>query len=466
MEIERLLYLFNPSSIAIVGSFGAESKVGSIFLKSLLEGGFEGRIYPVNQKLTEAMGLKCYPNTRDIPGKVELAIIATPVHTVLEIVESCIEKGVKIALIVGVGFAESGIGGKALESQIVKTAIAGKLRLVGPNTMGIYCPRSRINTLMPVLKLPFDEGTVSFVGQSGWVSENFFLLGHERGLRFSKVIDSGNEGDLAAIDFIEYFLKDPGTKIIGTYIEGVKDGKDFVRRLRQAGVRKPIIVCKGGKTEAGSRSIESHTGSLAGSFAVFGAALQQSGIIMAQGIEELVDFAVAFVSPYLPQGNNIGLIVESGGAGTLAVDMCENQGLKVPNLEEQVKANIKEFLIELVPSVSAISNPVDLIWPPYDDERGIHMLTQSLRVMSGSVDTFLLITYYLSSFSPENSFGQFLDGIEKVREEIKKPILLVPGYITDCPQRLVKCIQKDIPCFLTPERAVKAISALSRFQGT
>jgi acyl-CoA synthetase (NDP forming) len=462
MERERFSHLFNPSSLAIAGAFGDESKAGNIFLRSLVEGGFEGRIYPVNKTLKEAVGLLCYPSVRDIPHKVDLAIIVTPAHTVLEIVQDCIEKGIDIALVVSVGFAESGMSGKALESQIVKAAIEGKLRIVGPNTMGIYCPCSRINTLMPALRLPSEDGGVSFVGQSGWISENFFLLGRERGLRFSKVVDSGNESDLAAIDFIEYFAEDPNTRIIGSYVEGIKNGRDFVDRLKKIRGKRPIIMCKGGKTEAGSRSIETHTGSLSGSFSVFSAALHQSGVIMAQGIEELVDFSVAFVSPYLPQGNRLGLIIESGGAGTLAVDMCESQGLLVAQLNKQVKEKLRELLVRSIPSVSAINNPVDLIWPPYD-ESGIRILGQTIQLVSESVDAILLITYHLSSLSSESIFTNFLDRIEEVRKDIKKPIVLVPGYVTDCPERLVECVSRDIPCFLTPEQAVKAISALLRF---
>jgi len=459
---EMLSYLFSPSSVAIIGASEAEGKVGNTFLKSFLEGDFDGKLYPVNPVLKEVMGLKCYPDILSIPGEVELVIIASPIHTILDVINGCIEKGVKIVIMVGVGFGESGVRGRALEAEVVKIARGGGLRILGPNTMGLFCPHSRVNTLMPVLQLPFDAGHISVVGQSGWVSENSFLLGYERGLRYSKVIDSGNEGDLTAIDFIEYFAEDPDTKIIGAYIEGVKDGQDFIKRLREAGAKKPVIICKGGKTEAGARVIASHTGSLAGNFAVFSTAIKQAGAIRADGLEELVDSLVAFTSPFLPKGNRVGLIVESGGGGTFAIDMCQAQGLEVPELPEDVSEKIKELFLRLVPSVSAIHNPVDLVFPPFDG-RGIQMFTESLKFMSEFVDVFLLLTYHVSSFASEEVSNRFLDEIEKVREEIRKPIVLVPGYITDCPARLVQCAHKNIPSFPTPERAAKAISTLLQF---
>ena len=459
---EKLSYLFNPSSVAVVGASKAEGKAGNIFLRSFLDGGFRGKLYPVNPAVKEVMGLKCYPDTRSIPGEVDLAIMATPIHTMLDGIKNCVEKGVKIAVIAGVGFGESGSRGKALEAEVVKVARRGGLRIVGPNSMGIFCPHSRINTLMPVLRLPFEDGHISFVGQSGWVSQNFFLLGNERGLRFSKVVASGNEANLTTIDFIEYFAEDPDTRVIGAYIEGIKGGEDFLKRLREAGVKKPVIICKGGKTEAGARSAASHTGSLAGDFTVFSTALKQAGAISADGVEELVDFAVAFTSPFLPKGNRVGLIGESGGAGTLAVDTCEAQGLEVPKLREEVQGKIRELFLELIPSVATIYNPVDLTWPPFDG-RGIPIFTESLRYMSESVDAFLLITYHLSSYVTEEIFNRFLDEIEEAREEIKKPIVLVPGYTTDHPAWLVQCVQRNIPCFPTPERAAKAISILLQY---
>ncbi len=456
----KISYLFNPSTIAMVGSL-QEGKVAHLFLKSIVEGGFRGKIYPVTTASKEVMGYKCYPAITDIPGNVDMVVIATPMNSVLEVVKSCVEKRVKAAIVIAASSGE-GDNGHNLEAEIVKTARQGGLRLAGGNSMGVLCPRSRLNTLMPVLRLSPEAGQVSFVGQSGWVSQNFFLIGRQKGLRFSKVIASGDEMDLTSIDFIEYFAEDPDTKIIGAYVEGVKDGRDFVRRLRASAAKKPVIICKGGRTEAGSRAAASHTRSLAVNFDILSSAIMQSGAIIADGVEELVDSAVGFISPYLPKGNRIGFVVESGGAGTLGVDACGALGLEVPDLPEKVKLELKDNISKVIPMVTTVHNPVDFIWPPYDG-RAVRLFPETMKLMADYVDAFLAISYHFSSYATDEVFDNFLHEIEATRKQIQKPIMLIPGYVTDHPERMVQCVRKGIPCFPTPERALKAMSNLWQY---
>ncbi|MBW2093022.1 MAG: CoA-binding protein, partial [Deltaproteobacteria bacterium] len=286
--------LFNPSSVAIIGASNDSHKSGGMFLKSLLDHRFAGQLYPVNPRSPEVMGLKSYSNVNDIPGEVDLAIITIPAQAALGAIADCAGKGVKFVIIHSAGFGELGPEGKELEGKIVETAGAGGVRVVGPNCMGIYSPGAKINMVLPHLTAvenPPESGSVSFIGQSGWSTESMMIEGLQRGLRFSKVASIGNQIDLTASDYFEYFAADPKTKVIAAYLEGIKDGRRFLSLARRIAKKKPVIIWKSGRTEVGARAAQSHTGSLAVSDEVLHSAFKQSGIIRADTMYEVIDFA-------------------------------------------------------------------------------------------------------------------------------------------------------------------------------
>ncbi len=291
-SIQELDRLFNPSSLAVIGASKYEQKGGGYLLKGIIRSGFKGRLYPVNPKESEIMGLRSYPSILDIPGEVDLAIIAVPARIVPQVMAECGQKSVKFVVVHSVGFSELGAQGRELENEVLQIARQSGTRFVGPNCLGLYCPEVGINTVIPDADLDNEAGPVAFLGQSGWVSENIVLMGYERGLRFSKVISIGNQSDLTIEDFLEYFAADAETKVIVCYIEGIKRGREFLQLSKQISKKKPIIVWKGGRTEAGIRAAASHTGSLASDDAVLDAALKQGGIASAQNLEELIDLAV------------------------------------------------------------------------------------------------------------------------------------------------------------------------------
>ena len=447
--------LFNPRSVAIIGASNVELKSGWMFLKSLIDSRFEGIIYPVNPGSSEVIGLKSYPSVFDIPGEVDLAVITVPVSAVCGAMADCARKGVWFVIIHTAGFSEVGIDGKELEERVVEIARDGGTRVIGPNCMGIYSPRTKINTIVPHFEMPMEEGATSFVGQSGWGSETFIIEGYERGLRFSKVVSSGNQSDLEMVDYLEYFGGDPETGVIAAYVEGVRDGQRLIRVAEKVSKDKPVMIWKAGRTTAGARAVASHTGSLAGGDEVCDAAFKQAGIIRADNLYELIDFAVAFNCPIPPLGRRIGILVESGGGAVAASDSCEGFGLEVPVLPEDVQEELREFLDKIGSPSSAVGNPIDLVWPPFAEIGRI--LPRSIEIASRAVDAILMVTYYPLS---DEDFASIM---AELGERIKKPIFVVPTYPTSQWAGMRNYTMRGIPSFPSPERAAKAMSVFVKY---
>jgi acyl-CoA synthetase (NDP forming) len=283
-------------------------------------------------------------------------------------------------------------------------------------------------------------------------------MGYEQGLRFSKVVSIGNQSDLTFVDFLQYLGSDPKTNIICAYIEGVKSGRNFIDVGGKVSKSKPIIIWKAGRTEAATRAITSHTGSLAGDHAIHEAASKQAGIITAHGSEEFLDMVMAFSCPYLPNGNKVGIIVDAGGAGVAASDACETIGLKVVTLPEKAKLELKDLLRGVIPPFSGVSNPVDLVWLPMGQASSIH--PQIVEIMSETVDAFVIFTYDPFAGPAREIFAEdYRSEMLKAREKVRKPIV----FVTPHPSRELDIslwTKNGLPVYPTPERAAKALSAL------
>jgi acyl-CoA synthetase (NDP forming) len=302
-----------------------------------------------------------------------------------------------------------------------------------------------------------EMGDVAFVGQSGWASETFIVSGYDRGLRFSRVISSGNQSDLDTVDYLEYFGADPDTRVIAAYVEGIKRGRELLLVARGVSKRKPIIMWKAGKTLPGARAVASHTGSLAGSDLVYDSAFKQAGIIRAQNMEELIDFAVAFSCPRPPAGNRVGIIVEAGGGAVAAADACDSLGLQISPFPKEVQDELRDYLREIKSPSYAVRNPVDLVWPPFSEYSRI--LPRCLEIMAKAVDALLAVTYYPLT---DESYAQ---GMKELGERVGKPLFIVPPYPTRQGEGLSLYTQKGMPAYPTPERAAKAISILVQYYG-
>jgi len=446
--------LLQPESIAIVGASSDELKSGGMFVSSLIKDNYRGPIYPINRRESEIMSLKSYPSVLDVPGKIDLAVIAVPAPGVPQVIAECARKGVKFAVVHSVGFSELGAEGRELERQMVEAARSGGVRIVGPNCMGIFSPKSHLNTIASYDRMPMEPGSVAFVGQSGWVSENITRLGSERGLRFSGIVSIGNQSDLTIEDFLEYFGNDPETQVFVTYIEGLKEPRRFLKLVEEISPRKPIIVWKGGSSEFGARAAASHTGSLAGNYALFEAVCRQKGIISAGGLEEMLDLAVAFSCPYLPTGREIGLLIEAGGGAVAVSDACAKAGLNISPLPEHIQKQIRDFLEGKVPPSKARGNPVDLVWVSFLD--GPSVYGTCLEIMAPVTDSCLTICY---AFLEDEAFLSRLEGI---RDRNRKPIITVPGNSIDQRKGMSMAIKRGIPAYVMPDNAVRALAAMTR----
>ena len=446
--------LFSPSSLAVIGASKNDQKGGGLFVKGLINSGFKGKLYPVNPKELEIMGFRCYPSILDVPGEVDLAIVAVPAGVVPQVMAECSQKGVKFAVVHSAGFAELGSKGKELQEKMLKSARQGGIRIIGPNCMGFYCPEANINTILSQYTFKKETGPVAFAGQSGWVTENFILIGRERGLRFSKVVSIGNQSDLSAEDLLEYFANDSDTKVIAFYIEGIKRGREFLQLAKQTSREKPIIVWKAGRTETGVRAAASHTGSLAGNDAVFDAALKQGGIAVARNLDELIDLAVGFSCPVLPTGNKVGLLVEAGGGAVAGADTTEALGLEIPTLSIKAQQELIDKLKGIIPPFSSPRNPVDIVWGPANN--AVQLFMRCSRIILKEVDAIVVVSYAVYD-------EQSIKEVTNLRDEMRKPIFIIPGHVVGQRTGMDLLARNGVPTFNIPERALKVLSAMVRY---
>jgi acyl-CoA synthetase (NDP forming) len=324
-----LEYLFHPKTIAVVGASSDPSNYfGYVYMAALSQ--FGENLYPVNPRRTEIHGLKAYPTLRDIPVPIDYVVCSIPAAQVPELIEESSAKGARVVQISSAGFSEAGDEqGARLEKELVETARRVGIRIIGPNCMGIYCPSAGLSYNSTFSK---ESGAVGYLSQSGGQTTYMVNHGTFRGIRFSKAISYGNACDLNESDFLDYFADDLETKVISSYIEGTTDGQRLLKALEKASRVKPVIVCKGGQTDAGTRAVAGHTGALAGSKQTWEAAFRQSGVIQVSSIEEMADVLLAFLRLRTPAGRRVGIVGVGGGASVQAADECEKAGLVVPLL--------------------------------------------------------------------------------------------------------------------------------------
>ena len=377
---------FHPRSVAVVGaSSRASGGGGNTFLQGLIDHGFPGPIYPVNPRADVILGRKAYPDLLSVPDPLDYVISSIPAVGVPELLRQAIAKGVRLVHLYTAGFSESGVDERAgLEQEILRLARAGGVRLVGPNCMGLYCPSGHISWRGA---FPTEPGPVGVVSQSGANGDATVLGGAQRGLRYSKVISFGNGLDLNESDLFEFLANDPDTEIIGCYLEGVKDGRRFRGALERAASRKPVVVLKGGRTEAGGRAAASHTGSLAGSSAMWDALCKQTGAVRVFGMDELVDTLTAFrFLPEPPAGPRVAIVGGGGGHSVLAADECAAEGLTVPWFSASVQSQLSGF----VPLAgTSVRNPLDTSVALESEANFV----RSVEIVSGSGEVDFILAH-------------------------------------------------------------------------
>ncbi len=387
-------YMFHPRSIAVVGASTQEGP-GS-FMTAIKEMDFQGQLYPVNPKAEEISGLKCYPRLTEIPGDVDHVISSVPLRFVEQLVEDCGEKHVKVLHFFTAGFSETGDEeAAALEARVLARAKAFGIRVIGPNCMGLYAPSGGLS-FMPFL--PPEPGPVALLSQSGANAGEFCRTGAVRGLRYSKVVSYGNGSDVRESELLEYAAEDPETAVIACYIEGLKDGQHFLRALRKAAAVKPVVILKGGRSEAGTRAANSHTGSLAGSLQIFDAAVRQAGAVRVDRMSELVDLTVTY--RYLPslRGQRAGIVGGGGGYSVLASDEIGTAGLEMPALPEDIQQKLRDF----TPTAgTSVRNPVDTSvgWGP----DGLKAMLDTIRIVAEAPNIDFILYHTSWGWGPNRS---------------------------------------------------------------
>ncbi len=463
-----LEYIFHPSSIAVVGALpDSSSFVTAKFLNSLIQFGYEGRVYPIHRRASEISGLRVYPSILDVPGHVDHVICAIRAALTPQLMRECAAKKVKVIQLFTSGFSEMGKEeGIRLEKEITEIARQGGVRVIGPNCMGIYCPSSGISFDDA---FPKESGCVGFLCQSGGNSMEGVQLADAKDIRFSKVVSFGNACDLNEADFMEYFAHDPQTKIVLGYVEGTKDGRRFINALKEASEIKPVIMLKGGTTEAGIRAVASHTGALAGSNTIWSSLLCQLGIMQVYDLEELVDLTLLFQHWKPCRGKRMGIVGGSGGRSVLITDNCEKEGLTLPSLPSEVRRELRKIIPEGFDPGTSVCNPVDLATSVLD----LHILPKVLEIVANydGIDFSLIhigVAFGLYRGTSEVLDKQ-IDSLIEAKRSVTKPIALILRHCgePEAARRAFsaekRCLAAGIPVFPSFNRASRAISKFVQY---
>ncbi len=465
-------YIFNPRAVAIIGASPSDQATRAQMKTKIRE-----RLYLVNPKYTEVLGKKCYPSILDVEAQIDYVIIGISASLLPQVLEQCIRKGVKVAQIFTAGFSETGIPERVKQEEELKRVAKGRIRLIGPNCFGVYCPKTGLS-IIP--ESPTKEGHIGVVAQSGSFAESFSYFADTKNLRFSKVVSYGNAADLDGADFLEYLADDADTKLIAFYIEGTKNVSHLSAALAQAARQKPVIAIKGGMTAQGMRAAASHTAALAGSPDIWRAFFRQCGAMQVENFDEMVNTLIAFDTSPLPSGRAMALITNSGGFSVIQTDMCLKAGIEVPRFSPETI----EALRTLVPAAgTSIGNPLDA-WPIYYNIGPKGNIADIIRIVAADRQIHSLVFQFDQFRYLRRILGQgidahmkrlielMLEGCEQARQKERKPVMITVSldpYLEDEEDRYYNLLLKrtfvarGFPVYATLDATVKATANLCRY---
>jgi len=346
---------FSPESVAVVGASRQAGKVGHEIVTGLIGGGFPGKIFPVNPKADEVAGLPCHPNLQSIGSVPDLVIIVVPPKFVPSVMKECAAVGVKAVIVITAGFKEIGAEGRQLEENVIQIARRAKIRVVGPNCLGIMAPARKLNASFGG-ELPAIGG-VGYVSQSGALMTAILDMAKANDIGFSTMISIGNKADVDELDIMNALGQDEQTRVVAGYLESITDGDRFVQQMERISQDKPVLLIKSGGTGAGAKAASSHTGSLAGNETAYEVIFDRAGVIRCDSVRTQFDYAQAFVNQPLPPGQRVAVITNAGGPGIMAADAIERKGLTFASLTDETVARLAENL----PAAANVSNPVDVL---------------------------------------------------------------------------------------------------------
>jgi acyl-CoA synthetase (NDP forming) len=409
-----LSYFFEPQSVAVIGSFREGYFGGYVVIKTMLNAGFLGKIFPVNPSYHEVLGLKVYPSVKEIPDKIDLALIIINRRSVPNVMEACVDKGIKAVVVVADGFAERDEEGVQLQKEIVKIARQAGIRIIGPNTAGIA------NTANGLIPDPYEmgyekikEGGIAICAQTGMINPQAFPYA-DLHYGLSKICDYGNKCDVDECDMLEYLESDPATKVITMYLEGMRDGRRFLKISKRVTSQKPVLILKSGRTREAARVSASHTGSLAIDDQIFSAACKQAGVIRLEKFNELFELPKIFTLQPLPKGNRLGMVTFTGGVGVLAIDEAVKYGLSVASLSPETTESLNAIF-------PGLGKPVVDIGPPMAVNNYITIYSNILKtVLSDDNIDCLLNVIWTSPF--KDFVEEYLKFFKELQGKYRKTI--------------------------------------------
>ncbi len=442
--------IMRPKAIAVIGASAEDGKIGNSVMKNLINGGFEGKIYPIHPKLAEVMGRKAYRSVKDVPGDVDVAVFAIPAPLVAGALKECGEKTIPGAVLIPSGFAET--GNVELQNEIVKIGREYNVRLMGPNIYGFYyLPRKLCATFCT----PYDVlGKAALSSQSGGVG--MAIVGFSRSTRMgvSAIVGLGNKSDLDEDDLLTFFEQDDATQVIAMHVEDLKDGRSFAEVARRVSRKKPVIVLKAGRTALGARAARSHTAALAGNDRIYEDVLRQSGVVRARALNDLLEFARCLPIMATPKGENVLIITGAGGSGVLLSDACVDNGLKLMEMPPDLDAAFRKF----IPPFGAAGNPVDITGgePPTTYRNTIRLGLEDARIHA------LILGYWHTIITPPLVFAKLVtEVVEEMRTKgIDKPIVASLVGDVEVEEACRVLFEHNIPAYpYTTEKPVLVLGA-------
>jgi acetyltransferase len=449
--------LFNPDSIAILGASEDRNRIGGLTLHFLLRHGYQGRIYPVNPKYKTIRGLPCYAAITDIPDTVDLVLIGIPRAFVFDALQQCAAKKTPFAILFSAGYAEMGPSGRTEQEKLKGFARRAGIRIVGPNCIGIINAHDQVASSF-VSGLEMEKiipGGMALITQSGGIGNTILTRAQDRSIGLSCFVSCGNELDLEAADFLEYFLNDPRTRAMAFLLEDLKDPRKFSRmaeKARKAG--KPILVLKVGRSEKGRLAASSHTGAMSGADSFYEALFRQRGICRVEAIDELFETGNLFVRLGRATGNRAAILSTSGGSGALIADLASDHRIELPLPSDQTRKRLKDW----TPAVSAITNPMDITTQFMNDPEAISVYLHAFAE-DRSFDFLILML----TFSSANKSGEIAERIAAIAPSLRKP-LIVCWPVGNRASRAFQILEKaGVPLFFQPERCLSALGRFVRY---
>jgi acetate---CoA ligase (ADP-forming) len=443
--------IFAPQSVAVVGASPDPSKLGHRVLRNVVENGYRGRIIPIHPTASHVLDLPTYPSISAVPDTIDLAVIVVPAKAVLAVVEECGKKGVPGLVVISAGFKEVGGEGKDLERRLVEMVRGYGMRMVGPNCLGIIDTTTPLNASFAAL-MP-NSGEIAFMSQSGALCTAILDWSKNEGIGFSRFVSLGNKADVDEVALLEAWGGDPQNRVILAYLEGISDGSAFIKTARKVTKHTPVIAIKSGTTQAGTRAISSHTGSLAGSEKAYEAAFRQSGILRANTMEELFDFALAFAYQPLIAGNRIAIVTNAGGPGIIATDAAEHSGLSLAQFSSKTIEQLQRDL----PPAASVFNPIDVIGDARSDR---YRVALAAALADPNVDAVVILFTPQAGSEPEETARV----IAELSANQPKPVVASYMGAASLGPALKLLNEHRIPNYPFPERAIASLGAMVRQQ--